>query len=46
MNSYFLICESCYLVASMIQNDKGVEKCPVYGCRGKIEVLEIMGLKQ
>jgi hypothetical protein len=30
----------------MIQNDKGVEKCPVYGCRGKIEVLKIMGLKQ
>jgi hypothetical protein len=29
----------------MIQNDKGVEKCPVYGCRGKIEILEIMGLK-
>ena len=45
MNAYFLICESCYLVASMIQNDKGLEKCPVYGCRGKIEVLEIMGLK-
>jgi hypothetical protein len=45
MSIYFLICESCYLVASIIQNDKGVEKCPVNGCKGKIEILEIMGLK-
>jgi len=29
----------------MIQNVKGVEKCPVNGCKGKIEILEIMGLK-
>jgi hypothetical protein len=42
---HFLIYESCYLVASIIQNDKGVKKCPVYGCTGKIEILEIMGLK-
>jgi hypothetical protein len=30
----------------MIQNDMTVEKCPVIGCRGKIEILEIMGLKK
>jgi hypothetical protein len=40
----FLICESCYLVASIIQNAIEVEKCPVKGCKGKIEILEIMGL--
>ncbi|MGB6528308.1 MAG: hypothetical protein WBF33_09390 [Candidatus Nitrosopolaris sp.] len=42
---HFVICESCYVVASIIQNDKGVKKCPVYGCRSKIEILEIMGLR-
>lgn len=42
---YFLICESCYLVASIIQNVKAVKECPVYGCTGKIEILEIMDLK-
>jgi hypothetical protein len=42
----FLICESCYLVASMIQNDMAVGKCPVKGCRGRIEILEIMGFKK
>jgi hypothetical protein len=43
---YFLICESCYVVASIIQNDKGVKKCPVSGCRGKIEILEIKGCRR
>jgi hypothetical protein len=41
----FLICESCYLVASIIQNAIEFEKCPVKGCKGKIEILEIMGLE-
>ena len=31
MNIYFLICESCYLVLSIIQNGKGVEKCESLG---------------
>lgn len=39
---HFLICESCYLVASIIQNDRTVKKCPVYGCTGKIKILEMM----
>jgi len=39
---HFLICKSCYLVASIIQNDRAVKKCPVYGCTGKIEILEMM----
>ena len=45
MNIYFLICESCYLVASIIQNDKGVEKCPVNGCKGKNRNIRNNGLK-
>ena len=31
MKIYFLICESCYLVPSIIQNGKGVEKCESLG---------------